>query len=260
MKKLLGTLVAVGAMALMAVGVQAATYSAGVDIKPVEGIAEVPVLVTPDAEEGTESVNGYVMTFTYDSSKVTPVKADADVIGEDCYATVGTEFAAENSVLVSDFVETENSDNMKTLAVAWAGADAVEVSKETTMASVKFDVTDGTTGTVDIDVAVVALTNDGDAIAADGTYLVNSGTITIDADVVLGDVTGNGVVNMDDVTLLTQYVNMVYDRDSILDAYPKSNVDAGNVSGKDNDTINMDDVTVLTQYVNMVFDSLEDIQ
>ena len=119
MKKLFGALVAMGVMALMAVGVQAATYSAGV-ASPGAGIAEIPVMVTP--EEGqTESVNGYVMTLTYDSTKVTPVVAGQDVTGADCYAEAGESFA--NGVLVSDVVKTEG--NNVTLAPGYANLVSV---------------------------------------------------------------------------------------------------------------------------------------
>lgn len=257
MKKLLGTLVAVGAMALMAVGVQAATYSASTDVTPVEGVASVDVLVAPD--EGTNTVNGYVMTLTYDSNMVNPVAAaENDLLNEPCFATVGTSFA--NGVLVSDDVTADDSSTMKTLAVAWAGAEAIDVNEQMAMANVQFKVVEGATGTANIDVAVMELTNDGNSLADTDTLTVNEGTIVIDTDFVLGDVTGNGDVNMDDVTLLTQFVNEVYDRATISDAYPKSNIDAGNVSGKDQETINMDDVTVLTQYINEVISSLEDVK
>lgn len=208
MKKLFGTLVAVGAMALMAVGVQAATYSATTGATPGDdGYADVDVLVTPD-EDGTESVNGYVMTFTYDSSKVTPVVAGTDAIDEDCYATVGEEFA--NGVLVAGDATTDESSTTKTLAVAWAGADAVTVSKETAMASVEFKVVDGATGTADIEVAVLALTNDGNEIAETGTYSVDSGTITLgtgSSEVFLrGDANGDGTVSILDASRISQYL------------------------------------------------------
>ena len=203
MKKLFGTLVAVGVMALMAVGVQAATYSAGV-ASPEAGIAEVPVLVTP-AENETESVNGYVVTFTYDSTKVTPVVAGTDATGADCYAEVGTAFAEDKSVLVSDIVATEGSN--QTLAVAWAGADAVSVSEATELANVDFQVADTATGVVPVSVQVVALANDGNALAEDGTYVIADGEITIDAeDFLRGDANGDGVVDIDDAARVAQYL------------------------------------------------------
>lgn len=199
MKKLFGALVAVGVMALMAVGVQAATYSAGV-ASPEAEIAEIPVMVTPD-EGQTESVNGYVMTLTYDSTKVTPVVAGQDVSGTDCYAEAGESFA--NGVLVSDVVKTEG--NNVTLAVAWAGADAVNVDAQTELANVDFKVADTATGDVPITVAVAALTNDGNSEADIDTITVGNGEITIDAeDFLRGDANGDGNVDSTDAALILQ--------------------------------------------------------
>ena len=195
MKKLFGALVAMGAMVLMAVGVQAATYSAGV-ANPEAGIAEIPVMVTPD-EGQTESVNGYVMTLTYDSTKVTPVVAGQDVTGADCYAEAGESFA--NGVLVSDVVKTEG--NNVTLAVAWAAADAVNVDAQTELANVDFKVAETATGDVPITVAVTALTNDGNELS--DTFEVGNGEITIDAeDFRRGDANGDGNVTSDDASLI----------------------------------------------------------
>ena len=195
MKKLFGALVAMGAMVLMAVGVQAATYSAGV-ASPEAGIAEIPVMVTPD-EGQTESVNGYVMTLTYDSTKVTPVVAGQDVTGADCYAEAGESFA--NGVLVSDVVKTEG--NNVTLAVAWAAADAVNVDAQTELANVDFKVAETATGDVPITVAVTALTNDGNELS--DTFEVGNGEITIDAeDFRRGDANGDGNVTSDDASLI----------------------------------------------------------
>ena len=175
--------------------VQAATYSAGV-ANPEAGIAEIPVMVTPD-EGQTESVNGYVMTLTYDSTKVTPVVAGQDVTGADCYAEAGESFA--NGVLVSDVVKTEG--NNVTLAVAWAAADAVNVDAQTELANVDFKVAETATGDVPITVAVTALTNDGNELS--DTFEVGNGEITIDAeDFRRGDANGDGNVTSDDASLI----------------------------------------------------------
>lgn len=233
MKKLLGTLVAVGAMALMAVGVQAATYSAGV-ASPEAGIAEIPVLVTPD-EGQTESVNGYVMTLTYDSTKVTPVVAGQDVTGADCYAEAGESFA--NGVLVSDVVKTEG--NNVTLAVAWASADAVNVDAQAELANVDFKVAETATGDVPITVAVTALTNDGNSEADIDTITVGNGEITIDAeDFLRGDANGDGVVDGRDSALIEQSLVSL---GSILDEN-KLRADANNDS-----TIDARDAALIVQ-------------
>lgn len=184
MKKLFGTLVAVGAMALMAVGVQAATYTSS-GISTGTGTAEVAIQVTPDASE-TVSINGYVMTLTYDSSKVTPQLASNDVMDEECYATVGDSF--KDGVIVSDIID--ESGTYKTLAVAWAGAEPVELTSQADVATVDFtvDATDASDNSVIV--TVMSLTNDGSAI---------------DKKFIRGDADGNGDINAMDALLVAQY-------------------------------------------------------
>lgn len=202
LKSVFGALVAFGAMALMAVGVQAATYSAGA-VSPSEGIAEVPVIVTPSESESSVSVNGYIMKLTYDKTKVTPqVSATKDATGADCYATVGTDFAGANTVLVSD--KTATDGNNETLAVAWASSTPVSVTAASTMAFVDFAVAEGTTGDIPITVELTALTSDGSTDTA-STATVANGTITINAEKFLrGDANGDGVVDIKDATLIGQ--------------------------------------------------------
>lgn len=202
LKSVFGALVAFGAMALMAVGVQAATYSAGA-VSPSEGVAEVPVIVTPSESESSVSVNGYIMKLTYDKTKVTPqVSATKDATGADCYATVGTDFAGANTVLVSD--KTATDGNKETLAVAWASSTPVRVTAASTMAFVDFAVADGTTGDIPITVELTALTSDGSTDTA-STATVANGTITINAEKFLrGDANGDGVVDIKDATLIGQ--------------------------------------------------------
>ena len=205
LRSVLGALVAVGTMALMAVGVQAATYSAGA-VSPEAGVAEVPVIVTPDSTEASVSVNGYIMKLTYDPTLVTPkLVADADASGGDCYATAGTGFDGTSSVLVCDKVST--SANEEVLAVAWASAAPVSVSSATTMALVDFEVAETATGNVPITVELTALTNDGTTDSAT-TATVANGEIVINAEKFLrGDANGDGVVDIFDAAKISQYVN-----------------------------------------------------
>ncbi len=236
LRSVLGTLVAVGAMALMAVGVQAATYSAGA-VSPEAGIAEVPVVVTPDSSETSVSVNGYIMKLTYDPTKVTPKLADTDVSGGDCYAVAGTGFDSENTVLVCDKVST--SDTEEVLAVAWASATPVSVSDATTMALVDFEVADTATGSVPITVEVVSLTSDGTSDTAD-TVAVANGEITIDAEEILyGDVDGTKTVTTTDASLVAQHAVGLITLDT---KYLK----AADVDG--NGTITTTDASLIAQY------------
>lgn len=198
-RNVLSAFVAVGAMALMAVGVQAATYSAGA-VSPEAGVASVPVVVTPDAG-ASESVNGYVMTLTYDKTKVTPKVAAADATGADCYAKAGTSFA--DGVLVSDIVKEEG--NNVTLAVAWASATPVTVTEAANMATVDFAVADTATGDIPINVSLAALTSDGSALTDVTTVTTSNGEITINGSNFLrGDANGDGVVDAKDAALVLQ--------------------------------------------------------
>lgn len=203
-KSVLGAMVAVGVMALMAVGVQAATYSAGEGTAE-SGVASVPVVVTPDEGETDLQVSGYVVKFTYDKTKATPVLLDTkDATGGNLYATADSGFDGTDSVLVADIVESESSGNSQTLAVAWASAKPVDVSAAAEMATVKFDVADGVTEDIPIEVTVVAVTNDGltnadNPTGANGKITVSGGTVFL-----RGDANGDGVVDAKDATLIEQ--------------------------------------------------------
>lgn len=198
-RSVLSAFVAVGAMALMAVGVQAATYSSGA-VSPEAGVASVPVIVTPDAGS-TELVNGYVMTLTYDKTMVTPKAAAADATGADCYAKAGTSFT--DGVLVSDVVK-EDGNNV-TLAIAWASANPVAVTEAANMATVDFTVAETATGDIPIAVGLTALTSDGSELTDVTTVTTGNGEITINgSDFLRGDANGDGVVDATDATLIIQ--------------------------------------------------------
>lgn len=235
LRNVLSAFVAVGTMALMAVGVQAATYSAGA-VSPEAGVASVPVVVTPDAG-ASESVNGYVMTLTYDKTKVTPKVAAADATGADCYAKAGTSFA--NGVLVSDIVKEEG--NNVTLAVAWASATPVTVTEAANMATVDFAVADTATGDIPITVSLAALTSDGSALTDVTTVTTSNGEITINGGNFLrGDANGDGVVDISDTSMISQYlVGLV----TIDDKY-KLQADANN-----DGNIDISDASMISQFL-----------
>lgn len=235
LRNVLSAFVAVGTMALMAVGVQAATYSAGA-VSPEAGVASVPVVVTPDAG-ASESVNGYVMTLTYDKTKVTPKVAAADATGADCYAKAGTSFA--DGVLVSDVVKEEG--NNVTLAVAWASATPVTVTEAANMATVDFAVADTATGDIPITVSLAALTSDGSALTDVTTVTTSNGEITINGGNFLrGDANGDGVVDISDTSMISQYlVGLV----TIDDKY-KLQADANN-----DGNIDISDASMISQFL-----------
>ncbi len=205
LKSVFGALVAFGAMALMAVGVQAATYSAGV-VKATDGVAAVPITVAPDSNDSSSSIEGYIIKITYDKTKVTPKIMGKDVTGADRYADIDPSFRREgaNAVFVSDIVSTEG--NNETLAVAWACSDPIDVTQEVTMAAVDFDIAPDATGSVPIDVQFSAFVDDNE----DGTFSIvkgagDDGAINIDAEKFLrGDANGDSVVDIKDATLIGQ--------------------------------------------------------
>lgn len=206
LRSVLGALVAVGTMALMAVGVQAATYSAG-SSEAVDGRASIPVIVTPDAGETTQ-VSGYIVKFTYDNTKVTPVLQGTDASEANLYAVAGADFSGTNSVLVADKT-SDSTGNNETLAVAWASAAPVSVAETAEMAVVQFNVDDSVTENVPVAIEVVAVTNDGitnvdDAASlkgTDGEIIVATGTVYL-----YGDADQNGVVGTNDADLALKWV------------------------------------------------------
>lgn len=201
-KSLISTAVLVGAMALMAVGVQAATYSASGTAE--SGSAKVDVKATTDASETDAKVSGYIMELTYDPTKVTPVKqTNPDLTGGDLYAVEGANFDADNTVLVSDIKAT--SATSETLVVAWASASPVALATgENVLASVNFTVKDGVTEDVPIGIQLTTVTNDGTSIdsatVADGTVEVAGGTVYL-----YGDADLDGYITASDVNLTIQW-------------------------------------------------------
>lgn len=208
LKSVFGALVAFSAMALMAVGVQAATYSAGV-VKAADGVAEVPITVAPDSGDTSSSIEGYIIKITYDKTKVTPKVMGKDVTGADRYADIDPSFKREGAkaVFVSDIVSTEG--NNETLAVAWACSDPIDVTQEVTMAAVDFDVATDATGSVPIDVQFSAFVDDNE----DGTFSIvkgagDDGAINIDAEKFLrGDANEDEIVDILDAARVAKYLN-----------------------------------------------------
>lgn len=233
LRSVLGALIAVGAMALMAVGVQAATYSAGV-VSPEAGIAEIPVIVTPDSTETNVSVNGYIMKLTYDPTKVTPKLAGTDASEGNCYATAGTGFDGTNSVLVCDKVSTSETEEV--LAVAWASSTPVTVDAATTMALVDFEVADTATGNVPIEVELTALTNDGTTDTATEATVAN-GKVTL---FLRGDANGNGEVTAADANLIIQ---SLIGKSTIA----TENLEKANANADANGEITASDATIIIQ-------------
>ena len=250
MKSLFGALVALGSMALMAVGVQAATtFSAGVVQGQAGAEVVVPVCVAADAGS-TDTVNGYIMKVKYDPSELTPVASStSDPTGAQCFATVGNNFT--DGILVADVTSTSETQNV--LTVAWAAAKPVTVSDvNDIMATINFEVAETATSSAAIGVEVAALTKDGQTLADGTTYSAAAGEVTLEQAGLLGDVNNDGLINGTDVLLLTQYVNNVLTDIDI--QYPGATT-RGNVN--QDATINGTDVLLLTQFVNNVITSFE---
>ena len=242
LKSVFGALVAFSAMALMAVGVQAATYSAGV-VKAADGVAAVPITVAPDSNDSSSSIEGYIIKITYDKTKVTPKIMGKDVTGADRYADIDPSFRREgaNAVFVSDIVSTEG--NYETLAIAWACSDPIDVTQEVTMAAVDFAVDPDATGSVPIDVQFSAFVDDNE----DGTFSIvkgagDDGAINIDAEKFLrGDADGSGDISVLDAAKISQYLN---DLETIDSKY------MGQADADASGDVNVLDAAKIAQYLN----------
>ena len=238
--KALGFAVALAFSAtLMCASAYAATYSAGAVTADAGSTVTVPVVVTPDAGEAEELVNGYVMTLTYDPTEAKPV-AIADAV-DSVYATAGADFT--DGILVSDVIST--SQNQETLVVAWAAAQPVTVTQAANLATVDFAVDSSASADIPVTVAVTQLSNDG-TIAEDGTYTVASGSIDLaEADFIYGDVNGDGLVTVTDAALVSQHAAGLIVLDEIYHI-------PGDVDG--NGSMTVSDAALISQYAGKIID------
>ena len=199
MKKALSFLIAIGAMSLMCVGVQAAQYSAGAETAKAGENVSIPVKVAPSTAGTSETVNGYAVELTYDSTVLTPVQKGTDLAGGNCYA----ESAMTGGVLVADVVDVADSTTDK-VVVAWADANPATISAETVLANVEFTVNaNASVPSTPIGVKVIQVAKD--ATTLDTTYTVAEGSVTLGSDFLRGDADGNGTVEIADALLIQQY-------------------------------------------------------
>lgn len=201
MKKALGFLFAVSAMAFMCVGVQAAQYSAGAETSEPGATVSIPVKVAPSAEGVSETVNGYAVELTYDSTVLTPVEKGVDLANGKRYA----ENAMTSGVLVADTVDVADSTKDK-VVVAWADASPATITGETILANVEFTVAQNTTvASTPIEVRVIQAATNADTL--DTTYTVAAGEVILGSEFLLGDIDGNGIVNSLDWSLLGRHTS-----------------------------------------------------
>lgn len=237
-KKAIGLCLGIGMVMLFGTSAMAATYSAGV-VSPIDNIARMPIAVIPDESEEV-SINGYIIRLTYDDELVTPIVSNtADVLGEDCYATLGDEVFDEG-IFVSDLV-TEN-DCESQLVVAWATASPVVVSEKTILATVDFKVAEGTIGTTVIGVQLMQLTVDGESLVDDEklTSITVNGEIRIyieNGGLVRGDADNDDEVTASDATTILRHVANI---ELITDDFLKEKADAdadGGITASDATTV-----------------------
>lgn len=227
LKSFIGVCIACTVVVIMTAAAHAETYSVGVlsngkghvDDTAGNNTVDVPVVVTPDADEESASVNGYIMTFTYDPRMAAPKAVEGTENVHSKYATVGTgAFAdAKNGIIVSDIIN--KSETSETLVVAWAAAEPVEVAKSedgdqtgAVMADVQFTVKE-TTENIPIAVEVAQLAQQSDQTAAPGTYEVAQGTIDLVENAVLyGDANLDGIIDTKDSTeILKSFIDLGYE-------------------------------------------------
>lgn len=210
-KNFIGLCIACTAVVVMAVSTHAEKYAIGGSSGHVDGAnkdaVEVPVMVIPNEGE-TASVNGYIMTFTYDSTKATPEEDTSNA--DSPYAKVGTKF--NNGIIVSGVVDSADSTKGdKTLIVAWAAADAVDVAPnasadDETMATVKFDIQPAAQNDkeIPIHVEMAQLANDSETVKENVVENVVQGDIDL-TDILYGDVDGNGFIDGTDASYILSY-------------------------------------------------------
>lgn len=242
MKKALGFLAVVSAsvMLMCASAYAATTYAVSTVAGEAGNTVEVPVTVTSDTT--TDQINGYVITFKYDPAKVTPVASAADqgagagldASGAACYATAGANFA--NGIIVADSID--NTDGTKTLAVAWAAADPVVLTQDelTQLADVDFQIADGVTENVTLEVQTATVAVNSTDAPAD--IQVASGAIELTS-IIYGDVDNNGSVTTYDGSLAYQYALGLISLDDA--AIVRANVDG-------NESITTYDGSLIYQY------------
>jgi glutamine cyclotransferase len=203
MKKALGLLIALGAMSLMSVSAYAATYS--VSGTASDGIVTVTLKAAPDAN--TDSVNGYALNVSYDSSVLTPVGL-TDSNGDAVTDATGAQLYAENELDDGVFVASEATvDGESVIAVAWADSSAVTLDADgTELATLTFTVNDGVTATsTDLGVIVKADASSSTDLVAHSSEEVATGTVTLSADVLYGDVDNDGEVTGADAAFVAQH-------------------------------------------------------
>lgn len=238
MKKALSFLIAIGAMSLMCVGVQAAQYSAGAETAKAGENVSIPVKVAPSTAGTSETVNGYAVELTYDSTVLTPVQKGTDLAGGNCYA----ESAMTGGVLVADVVDVADSTTDK-VVVAWADANPATISAETVLANVEFTVNaNASVPSTPIGVKVIQVAKD--ATTLDTTYTVAEGSVTLGSDILYGDVNDDKRVNAADASLVVQYTlgTVTLDEQAII----RANVD-GNVNSDNSPKVNAADASMIIQ-------------
>ena len=220
LKNAVGILTAIGAISLMCVSAQAATYTAKAATAS-NGQVVVPITVQPSSGEGSTTLNGYVVELTYDSTVLTPVQTGTDVTENPLYAAS----AITDGVFVSDKVD-QTGDTDK-VVVAWAAADAKTISAETQIASVTFNVINANAGSTNVGVEVKAAAKDTTTLETNNTAV--GGTLTF---AVKGDADGDGNVTTADALLIQQVLVEIASTDAISETAADADGD-GNVTTAD---------------------------
>lgn len=229
------------AMALMAVGVQAATYYVETVSTTAGSTIDLPVKVDPGAGS-TASVNGYAVAYTYNNTLVTPQPLTAEAgtsskiyDDESVYAAVGSLFDDENAVIVSD--TKDNGDGTSTLIIAWASAQPITVDSAAELSKVSFEVASTATGSIPITVTSATVLEDA-SVGEPQTVEAVSGEIDLGTVIARGDADGNGAISISDAATVAQYL---LGKATIYSDY------AADADG--NGTVNISDAATIAQYL-----------
>jgi len=238
-KKIVGACIAVASMALMSVAAQAAVYSVesvNANGAKVNDTVSVKVFAEPNEGLASENINGFAVKVSYDPAILEPVADGVDATDAARYATSAAS-AATNSkgVYVADIVD--GTDGKKAVAIAWADKAPITVTGTSELVSVSFKVLSIEQSSTDLGITVV---DSAESSTAKGTNTVKDGGISFKVTVLLGDVNLDNKVDVDDLSLLTNYVIKT---DTLVgDALKAADINGDN-------TVDIDDLSKLINHV-----------
>jgi hypothetical protein len=205
-RKIVGICTAFVAAALMTVAAHAATYSTSTEVSGSDPNKVATLTVTATPSGSSETLNGFALKVYYDKSVLTPVQDGVDAASGEKYVTASSAIAS--GVVVGDKVDSSSNAYV---AFAWADKNYITLSGATELATIKFNVASGATGTTDVKVEITQIAPTADKIASDSeNSAADAETVVLTATFLLGDVNGDEKIdNKDALAVLQNDVKIV---------------------------------------------------